>query len=212
MKIIKFTLLITFIFSQLSVQSQKNFEGVITYDLDFRDKSGQMSDDEAKQYIGNTQTYSIKGKKYKTELNGLLKIQVFYPGTDTLFTKMNGVNELMYVEASKGDEKVLSYTIKKSITTIAGYSCNLLEVTSTTGSIKYYYSSKVKINASDFKNHKQGLWEFCLEKTNGALALKAIQDYKDSKVTMVAKTIEKKELDDVIFELPKGLSKIKNPE
>ena len=31
MKIIKFTLLITFIFSQLSVQSQKNFEGVITF-------------------------------------------------------------------------------------------------------------------------------------------------------------------------------------
>ena len=50
--------------------AQDDFEGVLKFKLDFKDKTGKMSDDEIKYIMGTEQTYYLKGKKYRSSLNG----------------------------------------------------------------------------------------------------------------------------------------------
>lgn len=80
---------------QYTLLAQDNFEGIIKFKLEYKDKTGEMSDDQLKQYIGSEQTYYLKNEKYKSELNGLLKMTTFYNGNDTLFLKTSMSDVLM---------------------------------------------------------------------------------------------------------------------
>ncbi|MEX0313649.1 MAG: DUF4412 domain-containing protein [Allomuricauda sp.] len=195
----------------ITVSAQTNFEGVIKYNLEFQDKTGEMSSDETLEFMGDQQTYYIKGNKYKSAMNGMLKVTQYYTGRDTLYNKMLGVNGLMYIDAKQRTEQVLSADIKENQLSVAGYSCDLLEIKTNEGTTLYYYNEAVKVNPEDYKNHQYGLWHYCLEKTGGALPLKMITDVADVKLSIEAKIIETKNLDDSIFEIPKGLPIVKSP-
>lgn len=54
--------------------SQEYFEGILKFKIQIKDKTGQMSEDQAKQFIGTEQTYFLKGNQYKSIYNGLLEI------------------------------------------------------------------------------------------------------------------------------------------
>ncbi len=208
---IKLLKIFFFLFT-IAVSSQTNFEGVIRYNLRFQDKTGDMSDEEAVQFMGNKQTYYIKGNKYKSAMNGMLKVTQYYTGRDTLYNQMMGVNGLLYNDAKQKTEEVISANIKKNQVNVAGYSCDLLEIRTDGGTTLYYYNDAVKVNPEDYKNHEYGLWYFCLKKTGGALPLKLISDVSDIKLSIEAITVEKKKLSDAIFEIPKGLPIVKSPE
>ncbi|CAL2055715.1 DUF4412 domain-containing protein [Tenacibaculum sp. 190524A05c] len=195
-----------------SIVAQKSFEGVITYKLSYQDKTGEMSDEEAKEFMGSKQTYYIKGNKFKTEMNGMLKMSQYYTGKDSIYTKMGTSQFLMYIKTDEQKEKILSIEEKKSVTKIMGKDCDLLDIKTDEGTIQYYFTSDFKVNAEDYKNYKYGLWYYCLDKANGSLPVKLIMDTEELKLTIEAVKVENKELDDAIFELPKGMNIIKMPE
>ena len=138
MKNLKILSILFILLFQFSTFSQENFEGILKFKIEFIDKTGQMTNEQSKQFMGDKQVYYLKGKKYKSELNGMLKMVAYHEGKDTLFTKMNGVNSLMYTITNEEEEKVISYEFKKTDKVVIGYKCELLEVKTNKGFHQYY--------------------------------------------------------------------------
>lgn len=190
----------------------EHFEGAIIYDIVYQDKTGEMSDEEAQQFMGNEQKFSIKGDKYASEMNGFLNVKQIYVGNDTLYSQMGGINALMYIDAKENPDSLISYKITEVDEKILGYDCQLLEIKSTEGLTSYYFNPKIVVNPEDYKNHEYGFWKFSLNVTGGALPLKSISDYEDLKLVIIAKSIDREILDDAIFTLPSDLPLIPSPE
>ncbi|WP_299623490.1 hypothetical protein [uncultured Tenacibaculum sp.] len=194
-----------FIFLFLTVNilfAQDDFEGILKFKIDFKDKTGKMPDDEIKYIMGTKQTYYLKGKKYRSSLNGAFKLTAYHEGKDTLFTKMAISDKLMYSLTNKEQEKILSHKFEKTDLKILNYECKLLVVKTNKGIHKYYYSPKLRTNPEYYKTHKSGLWHFFAEKTNGAISIKAIGDLEDSYSCIELISVEKKSLNDDFFVKP----------
>ncbi|WP_421806110.1 hypothetical protein [Flagellimonas sp.] len=194
-----------------SSAQESNFEGLIKYDLIFEDKTGQMTDDQVVQFMGDSQSYFIKKNKYKSIMNGMLEVTQYYTGNDTIYSEMNGIGSIMFLDTKNISEEVISYKIKEESSIISGYSCDLLEVKSNLGITLYYFNSSIKVNPEDFQNHHYGLWYYCLKKTKGALPIKMVRDIDKSKLIIELTELERKELASEMFEIPKGVPIVKNP-
>ena len=206
----KITLFIS-LFISISSFSQEYFEGIVKFKTQFKDRTGQMTDEQAKQFLGTEQTYYLKGDNYKSSFNGLLAMTGYYNGKDTIFMKMQGNSTLLYTLSSKQEEKIISYEFKKTDVVLLGYKCELLELKTDKGFHKYYFNRKIKINPKYYKNHKAGLWHFFLEKTGGAISLKTSADLIDSYNAIEIISIKKKILDPLVFKKP-DLPIVKMPE
>lgn len=206
----KFALLIFLFISTISF-SQEYFEGILKFKTVFKDKTDEMTDDQAKEFLGTEMTYHLKGDHYTSTMNGLLKMKTYYNGRDTIYLKMQGSNSLFYTLSSNEEEKIISYEFKKTNVVILGYKCELLEVKTNKGVHKYYFNRNVKLNPIDYKNHQAGLWHFFLEKTGGAISLKTIADLQDNYNSIELIFFEKKSLNDSIFKRP-NLPVVKMPE
>ncbi|MFY0628951.1 MAG: DUF4412 domain-containing protein [Flavobacteriaceae bacterium] len=200
----KKTIIFTICFSlfQFTLQAQKNFEGVIKFKVDFKDKTGEMTKEQIEEYIGNEQTYYLKKGRYKSEMNGSLKVTTYYNGNDTLFMKTSTINSLMYTLVTNEDEKVLSYKFSDVTETIAGVKCKLVIVKTNKGTHKYYYSKDVRIKPKFYKKHKAGLWSYFMKITKGGISIRSIADLDGSYNSIEAVSIERKKLDDSIFDRP----------
>jgi hypothetical protein len=185
------------------------FEGTISYNMEYIDETGGMNKENAKKYMGDKQVYFFKRNKYKSVMNGVLNTTLFYTGKDTLYNKIKGIKELMYINTMAQEEKIISFEIKKNQTTILGYNCDVLDVITTDGTMKYYFNNSIKINSDLFKRHEVGFWRFCLDKTEGALPIKWEVNTSGLKLTTIASEIEQKKLKDSIFQLPKDLPLVK---
>tara|TARA_R110000787_G_scaffold127817_2_gene239279 strand:+ start:4837 stop:5478 length:642 start_codon:yes stop_codon:yes gene_type:complete len=203
MKNFKLLIFFTFLFFQLFSAAQESFEGTIKFKFEYLDKTGELSDDQAKQYMGTEQLYYLKKEKYKSVLNGLLNMKTFYNGNDTIFMKMSGTESLLYDLITREDEeKIISHEFTDVTEKIAGLNCKLVIVKTNKGIHKYYYTEKVKINLEYYKNHKMGNWNYFLKITNGCVSIRHESDLKDSYQKIEVITIIKEPIDDEIFERP----------
>ncbi len=209
-KIIFYT--ISLLLFQFTSQAQENFEGIIKFKSEFVDKTGEVPKEQIKKLMGDENVFFLKEEKYKSEMNGLLNMKSFYNGSDTLFVKMYGTKSLMYeLITKKEEEKVLSHEFTKITKKIAGIDCKLLIVKTNKGVHKYYYSDDVKIDPKYYKNHSLGLWNYFMKITKGGISIKHVSDLKDSYSSIEAVSIERKKLDEAIFNRP-NLPIIKMPD
>ena len=186
------------------------FEGQITYSLSIVDKTGEMTEDEAMLFMGDEQVYTMKDNKYRSEMNGVLKMTQIYLGQDTIYSQMNGANAVYWIDATNNSDQLIDYTIERGVETVAGVECDLLTINSDEGTTKYYYSKDYYSNAKNFKRHKYGFWNFCMEKTN-AIPLKSSIESKDMFIEVTAKTINVSKVSDEAFIIP-NLPREANPE
>ncbi|MEN1784639.1 MAG: DUF4412 domain-containing protein [Bacteroidota bacterium] len=195
-----------------TIAAQTDFEGTITYNIKFQDKTGKMTDAQAASFMGMEQTYYLKGNHYKSVMDGHLKMTQYYTGKDTLYSTMAGVNALIYIDAKQNKEKVISSNITKGQEVVAGYPCDVLEIKTDKSTTTYYFSPEIRTNPEGYANHNYGLWAYCLEQTKGALPLKTTITSAEMQLSMEAKTVAAGPLEDTIFELPKDLPLMKSPE
>ncbi len=193
-----------------SASSPAAFEGKIIYDFKFEDKTGHMSAPMIKAFVGDEQTYVIKGNKYKTVMNGQSKVTQYYLGGDTLYSHFLTVNNLLWNDATVNPDEVISYEIKKGAATIAGIKCDLLTIKSEEGTTLYYFNRKYRANPEDYAKHAYGFWKFCIEKTQ-ALPIKQVTDSEELHVEIMAKEIKPMPVDNGEFKLP-NLTLMKNPD
>ncbi len=195
---------------KLSSGKNAAFEGKITYDLSFEDKTGEMSKKQAQSIMGDQQVYTIKGGKYKSEMNGGMNITQYYLGQDTLFSQMKGMNGLLWNDARVNPDEIISYDIQKGVATIAGLKCDLLTIQSKEGTTQYYFNKNYRADPAKFALHEYGFWKFCIEKT-GALPMKSVFDTKEFHMEIVAKDFQAMEVSESAFTLP-NLPRVKNPD
>ncbi|MBK8429056.1 MAG: DUF4412 domain-containing protein [Lewinellaceae bacterium] len=203
-------LILSFSFPAFSQSS--GFEGEIIYTLKYQDRTGQMTDAQAIQFLGTKQKYLIKGNQYRSEMDGLVQATQIYTGHDTLYNLMKGVNAILFIDALRNPDSLLSYVIKPVQEKIAGYTCDLLEIKSKEGLIQYWYSPEFKVNPADYSRHEYGFWKVSLSLTKGALPLKMVVDARNQYMETVAISVLRKSIEDAAFKLPKGLPLMPNPE
>ncbi len=186
------------------------FEGQITYSLSIVDKTGEMTEDESKLFMGDEQVYTMKDNKYRSEMNGVLNMTQIYLGQDTIYSQMNGAKAIYWIDATSNADQMIDYTIERGVETIAGVECDLLTINSKEGTTKYYYNKEYYSNAKNFKYHKHGFWNFCMEKTN-AIPLKSSIESKDMFIEVTAKKINVVEVNEEAFIIP-NLPREENPQ
>lgn len=177
------------------------FEGDIIYDFEMIDKTGETSSEQLKMVMGDYQTFTIKGNKYRNSFDGLLEMTQIYDGKDTIFQYMNGVPNLQWIDAAAYDDHIIESNIVENADTIAGYNCHLLTVTTSEEKHQYYYSPHIAINPDDYRNHKYGFWDFFVSKTN-SLPLKVVTESDSEIITIEAVEVNEMKIGDYKFELP----------
>ena len=188
----------------------KTFEGRIIYDFIFKDKTGEMSDEECKSMFGDEQIYVIKNEKYKSNMNGMIGITQVYIGGDTIYNIYQGMDQIFWNDATTDTDEIIDYSLSENVMTVAGIQCDLLTINSKKGVSKYYFNKEYKVDPQYYSKHKFGFWSFCIEKT-GALPIKSITDTQAFYIETTAKQVKEVLIDDKEFFIP-NYPRVKSPE
>ena len=137
----------------------QNFEGEIVYTNTYKSKSAMATDEQITGMMGSRQNYFVKGAEYKTVMNGkLIEWQLYVSKDNKLYNKTGASETVYWVDVSKNDDEVLKSELHKEVITILGYKCDELVLTCKRGTQKYYFNSKLGMDAKLFINHKYGNW------------------------------------------------------
>jgi hypothetical protein len=189
----------------------QNFEGEIVYTNTYKSKSVMVSDDQLTKMMGEKQNYFMKGAEYKSVMNGtVVEWQLYISKENKLYNKMGNSATVYWNDAAVNDDEVSKVELNKEVVTILGYKCDELVLTCKSGVQKYYFNSKLAIDAKLFVNHKYGNWYAYLQKA-GAVPLKIIIDSPQFEMESVATEIKPGKLDDKVFVLAPGIKTEKSP-
>jgi hypothetical protein len=209
MKLKNIALLCLFL-STISAISQ-SFEGKITYTNTFKTKNTKITDQQWTAMLGSSQEYFIKDGDYKSITNGtFVQWQQYRNAENRLYIKMANTETLLWNEGSIQGDEVLKVEVNKKVTEILGYKCDEVILTCKSGIQKYYFNSKLSVNAKLFANHKFGNWFDYLSKSN-ALPLKSIIDTAQFTMESIATEVKPTKLNPKMFELPAGVKTEKSP-
>lgn len=184
----------------------QNFEGEITYSNSYKSNNPQLKDEQLNLMLGTIQNYLIKDGNYKSTMNGkLLQWQLYINKDNKLYNKMSNSETLFWNDGSVQDDEILKIEINKNAAKVLGYNCDEIIMTCKSGVQKYYYNSKIAVDAKLFINHKFGNWYGFLSKS-GALPLKMIIETPQFTITSEAIEIKPMKLDMNIFALPTNVN------
>ena len=186
--------------------AQKNFEGTITFGLEYQDLPAEMAAMEA--MLPDEMTTQIKGDKTRLEQSlgmGMSQVTItdLKKGSGTLLMDMMG--KKMAVEMSKDELKEMDkkgdkkpeFKYVDGTKKIAGYDCKkALVVVDGVGNLEVYYTEDLPSGAN---KQFEGLKGFPLEYTI---------DSGQFKMKMSAKSVKKETLGADLFVIPDGYDKM----
>jgi hypothetical protein len=121
----------------------------------------------------------------------------------------NQSDTIYWMFNNKADNQIIDFKVEDSPDTIIGYNCKILTIK--TKPIdketpvwirRFYYSSKIYVNPEYFKNYRHNNQDFIYSKIQ-SIPLRIDIEYSDHIVTWMAKSIERSDLNDDLFELNK---------
>lgn len=197
-----FILSLIFTSSFIAQTTTPLFEGEVTYTNTFRSKNAQLKEKQLSVMMGAVHNYFVKNGNYKTVTNGAFaQWQLYIQKDNKLYNKMASSDTLYYNDGLDYDDEVLSTKLNKNVVTILGYSCDELILICKSGTQKYYYNSKLRIDSKYFVNHKYGNYYNYISKTNAVPLKTVIEDY-DFIMESTATKVEVKKLPETLFQLP----------
>jgi GLPGLI family protein len=179
------------LFSSLSVQAQKSFEGTIVYGIDV---TGEGLPPEIKQMMaGSEMTVCMKGDKCRTDqkIGPQQSITIADAKTKISFTLVEMMGN-KYKINTKPDEKKPEVTVKELPETkeIAGYKCKKAEITTpgSTEPLTVYYTPE--IGNTGYNSKIKGIkgYPLAFEVNQGGM-----------KMTFTAKTVSTEKVDESKF-------------
>lgn len=190
----------------------QNFEGKISYSNTYKSKKWGVSDDYFKKMFGTKQDFYIKDSNYKAITNGTLQWTLYINKNNKLYSYNMDKETVYWTDATEqdSDDIVTNMEINKKVTTILGYECDEVILTSKSGTTTYYYSSQIVADAKLYSNHKAGNWYDFVKATN-SLPLKTIVDGKYFYMESVAIAVKVLKLDAKAFSVPANSKVKKNP-
>ena len=189
----------------------QNFEGKIFYANTYKSKIPDLTDEQLTSMMGSSQEYLIKGGNYKSTANGsLFQWQLYINKDNKIYNKMLNSETAFWIDCKVQNNEILKVEVNKNVTEILGYTCDEIILTSKSEVQKYYFNSKLAVDAKLFVNHKFGNWYDYLSKSN-ALPLKSITESEEFTLVSIATDIKPMKLSDKEFELPAGMKTAKSP-
>lgn len=195
--------------SSASASASASFEGIIVYDMLYEDRLGLLTKEQAKLFLGDQYTYTVKGNHYKSEMNGLLLTTQYYLGGDTLYTHTKNTSSLTWNDVRQNGDSLIRVETQTNADTIQGFICDRLSIYSKKGVYHYYYNTQFALNPSDYAHHAFGFSDVFVSKTK-SLPLKIVTDTKEAYSVSIAKHIEAKKIDDSVFNYPNQLRRVAN--
>ncbi|TRX42800.1 hypothetical protein [Flavobacterium restrictum] len=189
----------------------QNFEGKITYFNSYKSNNPQVTDQQWNTMLGSTQEYYIKSGDYKSVVNGsLFQWQLYRNDANKLYNKMANSEIAFWNDGAIQGDEVLKVVWNKKTSTVLGYLCDELILTCKSGVQKYYFNSKIKVDAALFAKHKFGNWFDFVSKSN-AIPLKTIIETPQFTLVSTATAVLPMVLESSFFQLPVGILTEKSP-
>jgi len=180
------------------------FEGEIVYSNVYKSKNPKLKEKQLAAMLGSVHNYYIKNGDYKTVTNGMFAQWQLYINKDNkLYNKMASSDTVFWNDAAMHDDEVLSSRVTKKAVTILGYVCDELVLNCRSGVHKYYFNSKLGVDAKLFVRNKYGNYYNYISKTN-AVPLKMIIEDIDFVIESTATKVEAKKFPANFFLLPQG--------
>lgn len=206
----RFLIAIASLLISLSSYSQ-SFEGRITYSNSYQSKMTNVSDEQLSQMMGSDQDFFIKGGNYKSVVNGTsIEFLLYLAEANKLYTKMPGSDVLLWGDASKNSDEILTTVVNKNAVTILGFVCDEVVFTCKSGIQKYYYHSAFNVDAVLFAGHKAANWAAFLSVAK-ALPLKMILENDQFVFESTAIRYKQERIADSVFILPVAVKMMESP-
>jgi hypothetical protein len=189
----------------------QSFTGTVVYSNTYKSKLPQVTDAQFADMMGTVQTWYTNGTTYRQDLNGqLLQWQLYVPAENKLYTKMANSTDAIWNDAAENKDEVLSSEINRGVVEILGYKCDELVLHCKSGVQKYYFTTKLPLDAGAYAKHEFGNWREYLSKAPG-VALKVIVDSPQFTMESVATEVKPGTPDKALFVLPAGIGTVKSP-
>jgi hypothetical protein len=189
------------------------FEGIVTYEVKNKNPLlDSMADSTSIDRYKQTKiyTYYFKDDKYKV-IENKERVFLYEPRKNRIYDYRLGSNSVIQIEANPYLKKTINIKHCDSIEVINGIECQCLSFDSRIGKIQYFYSKEFCLNAEKFEEHKFRIWEDYLSET-GLIPLKCVIKNAFLNETLTVIDIQRKELSEEIFKLPKFKHKEKYSE
>ncbi|MGC1392430.1 MAG: hypothetical protein WA816_15445 [Bacteroidales bacterium] len=201
MKITCFLIIVSTIFSNSCKIQTNNFEGIIKYSISVKSLDSTLK--QSIDYYGDSVIVYFKDGHYKQEYPNAKNIsETFYDNNSKrYYISYHGKDTLYYFDASRTTSKYLFTKIQKPDTILLGFNCKLASVTGQNVTRIFYYAPDLTVSAQSFKNHKYGGYDIFSQNTK-SVYLAEITQYRSIIYYFIAYKIEKRKLDDSVFNLP----------
>ena len=184
--------------------SAQYFEGEVTYQLTYKSKMKDVSDERMTNAMGDKSEYYVRGGDYKNVGNGtIFQWQLYRHDDNRLYNKMTKTNANLWTDGFSNPDTVYHSAMVFGAATVLGYSCDELILYCRTGTQQYFFSSRFGVDARLFTRHRFGNYYDYISKAN-AIPLMYILDTKQFTITGKAVLVKPGPLDPEMFALPAG--------
>ena len=190
----------------LSYCQDKEFEGIINYEIEFKNPSPEIMNDSIwKKRVGKTisnHKYYYKKGNYKNIIDNN-KLQIYKQHADEIYNYVIERDTIFsnILKVNNSIDPIKSIEKNSDLKLILDYKCNKVTFKTKFTETTYYYSKKLFMSSENYINHHYGNWYEYLKETN-AIPLKIITKNKFLHMEMTAIDVDEIELSLKEFELP----------
>lgn len=203
MRLFIVSFLFLFIIKNSSSQNV-DFEGILSINSQYESFNPELSSQQLKKYFGDSSLVFIKGSyyKYKYLNSAIIDQSIFDPKSNRCYFQYHNIDTLFYINCDKVKD-IYSITKKEeSEKIILGYQCKKITIKSNNNTTTYYYTPELKLENSDFINHKLNGYNLYWIKTKSIYLMTESVIYNEYKVKNITVKINKMKLDEEIFKIP----------
>lgn len=188
--------------SDILAQKKKDFEGTITYKIEYLTKSGEVILDRKQRTLGDTSITYIKKGNYAQEYpHSRVNKVIYISDKNDYYTMFNRYDTIFVRNYLIPSDPIKSFVKTDTSIYVLGYNCKGYKVTTSESSLLFFYTESLYLNPIYFKNHKESGYGNYSADTE-SIYLKLLISYQNFDVAFTAVKISEEIIDDKIFEVP----------
>ena len=185
-----------------AIAQQKDFEGIITYKVGLKSKTEDISEKVLKNNLALDKEVVIYLKHGNYLFRTGICDQYSNPAKEMIYVKFNGIDTLYYLAYNSDTSTLLGVKKLPEEKTIAGNLCKSILVETAGSSKKYFYAPGLYMNPEYDRNYKIGRVDVYTRETS-SIWLASYEENETYSLSYECTRLEKKELEDNVFDLPK---------
>ena len=184
-------------------QSNKYFEGTISYRYSFKDTKIPNAEKVLTPYIGQGSILYFKEGNYRHEYDGsLLEYDLYNTNDNKFYYKKRNNDTLFYTDCSTRGDSILNFVYTPKAETVMNITCDRLVIEYKGKTETHFYNSDlISINPEWFKNFLRDD-EYLIDKKEKSIFLKSENTFEYFTVMSTAEKINVIKLDLNKFQIP----------